>query len=211
MTLPSSGSPISINDLVGEYGSTGSARSLSHYYRGGGLVANHSNNSSVPTSGTISLSDFYGQSNTSPAPTTYNYTMTLGYITSTSSGYIASNSNNYSGPYGSLTNNPQSVAFSNGFNPTITAWFTQLTSGKGGLVTGMKFEVSGVYANSGWSHMTVDANIQSASTTQSLYRSAATFNTYGNSTLWQWSNIAFSMNTQLSGNTGTVGTVQIVQ
>ena len=75
----------------------------------------------------------------------------------------------------------------------------------------MKFEVSGVYGNSGWSHMTVDPNIHSLSTTQSLYRSAATFNTYGNSTLWQWSNISFSMNTQLSGNTGTVGTVQIVQ
>ena len=65
MTLPSSGA-ISINSLVGEYGSTGSARSLSHYYKGGGLVANHSNNSSVPTSGQIRLSDFYGQSNTTP-------------------------------------------------------------------------------------------------------------------------------------------------
>ena len=67
MTLPSSGA-ISFNSLVGEYGSTGSARALTHYYRGGqsGLVLNHSNNSSIPTSGTISLSNFYGQSNTSP-------------------------------------------------------------------------------------------------------------------------------------------------
>ena len=69
MTLPSSGA-ISINSLVGEYG--GSApHSLSEYYRGGGLVSNHSNNSSVPTSGTISLSNFYGQSNTPPYDNTY--------------------------------------------------------------------------------------------------------------------------------------------
>lgn len=64
MTLPSSGA-ISINSLVGEYGGSGS-HSLSEYYRGGSFVANHSNNSSVPTSGTISLSNFYGQSNTNP-------------------------------------------------------------------------------------------------------------------------------------------------
>ena len=65
MTIVSSGA-ISINSLVSEYG--GSApHSLSEYYRGGGLVANHSNNGNVPTSGTISLSNFYGQNNTSPS------------------------------------------------------------------------------------------------------------------------------------------------
>ena len=69
MTLPSSGA-ISINSLVGEYG--GSApHSMSEYYRGGGLVANHSNNGNVPTSGTISLSNFYGQNNTAPVDNTY--------------------------------------------------------------------------------------------------------------------------------------------
>ena len=69
MTLPASGA-ISINSLVGEYG--GSApHSLSEYYKGGGLVANHSNNANVPTSGTISLSNFHGQSNTNPVDNTY--------------------------------------------------------------------------------------------------------------------------------------------
>ena len=69
MTLPASGA-ISINSLVGEYG--GSApHSLSEYYKGGSLVANHSNNANVPTSGTISLSNFHGQSNTSPIDNTY--------------------------------------------------------------------------------------------------------------------------------------------
>ena len=47
MTIVSSGA-ISINSLVSEYG--GSApHSMSEYYRGGSLVANHSNNGNVPT------------------------------------------------------------------------------------------------------------------------------------------------------------------
>ena len=64
MTLPASGA-ISINSLVGEYGGSGS-HSLSEYYKGGSFVANHSNNANVPTSGTISLSNFHGQDNTNP-------------------------------------------------------------------------------------------------------------------------------------------------
>ena len=64
MTLPSSGT-ISINSLVGEYG--GSApHGMNEYYRGGGLVPNHSNTSGIPTSGTIQLDDFYGTSAASP-------------------------------------------------------------------------------------------------------------------------------------------------
>jgi len=64
MTITSSG-VISINSLVGEYG--GSApHAMNEYYRGGSLVANHSNNGNVPTSGTIDLQDFYGANNTSP-------------------------------------------------------------------------------------------------------------------------------------------------
>lgn len=72
MPLPASGT-ISINSLVGEYG--GSApHSINEYYKGGGLVANHSNNGNVPTSGTISLTNFHGQSNTSPADTQISFT-----------------------------------------------------------------------------------------------------------------------------------------
>ncbi len=64
MTLPASGT-ISINSLVGEYG--GSApHGMNEYYRGGGLVPNHSNTSGIPTSGTIQLDDFYGTSAASP-------------------------------------------------------------------------------------------------------------------------------------------------
>ncbi len=71
MTIVSSGS-ISINSLVGEYGGS-TPHSLSEYYRGGSLVANHSNNANVPTSGTIQLDDFYGASNTSPTDRTLTF------------------------------------------------------------------------------------------------------------------------------------------
>ena len=67
MALPSSGA-ISFNNLRTEYGNGGSI-ALSEMYRGGSFVLNHSNNGNVPTSGTISLSNFYGQSNTAPVVT----------------------------------------------------------------------------------------------------------------------------------------------
>ena len=84
MTLPASGT-ISINSLVGEYG--GSApHSMNEYYKGGGLVLNHSNNANVPTSGTISLSNFHGQSNASPNDTSI--TGTCGQTTESGKGFL---------------------------------------------------------------------------------------------------------------------------
>ena len=76
MTLPSSGA-ISFDNLRTEYGNTGSI-ALSEMYRGGSFVLNHSNNGNVPTSGTISLNNFYGQSNTPPS---WSMTLTVGSIT----------------------------------------------------------------------------------------------------------------------------------
>ena len=62
MPLVNSGS-ISINDIAGEFGGS-QPHSLSEYYQGGGLVT--SNNTSVPTSGAISIGDFYGAQNFAP-------------------------------------------------------------------------------------------------------------------------------------------------
>ena len=61
MALPGSG-VITLNDLKTEFGGPTSP-SLSDYYRGGTYVPNISANSAVPTSGAISLSNFYGASN----------------------------------------------------------------------------------------------------------------------------------------------------
>jgi len=58
VALQSSGA-ISIQDLKTEFGDTGSS-SLSEFYRGGSLVPNTGTNAAVPTSGEISLTDFYG-------------------------------------------------------------------------------------------------------------------------------------------------------
>jgi hypothetical protein len=64
MTLQSSGA-ISLSNIASEMGGS-TPHSLSEYYKGGGLVGNHSNNPNVPTSGTISFSNFYGANNTAP-------------------------------------------------------------------------------------------------------------------------------------------------
>lgn len=56
MALQSSGA-ISIANIVTEFGGT-APHSLSEYYRGGGLTT--TNNTNVPTSGSISLGNFYG-------------------------------------------------------------------------------------------------------------------------------------------------------
>ena len=57
MTLPASG-VISLLDLQNEFGGSNPI-GLNEYYRGGGLVPNISQNASIPTSGAISVSNFY--------------------------------------------------------------------------------------------------------------------------------------------------------
>ena len=63
MALQTSGA-ISLNDIAGEFGGS-VPHSITEYYRGGGLVPNSSANNSIPTSGTISFSQFYGGTNIS--------------------------------------------------------------------------------------------------------------------------------------------------
>jgi len=59
MALPSSG-PIDLGSIQTEFGGVNPI-GINEYYRNGGLVP--SNNTNVPTSGTISLADFYGAIN----------------------------------------------------------------------------------------------------------------------------------------------------
>ena len=61
MALPSSG-VLTLDDIQTEFGGTNPI-DLSDYYRGGGLVPDTSLNTGIPTSGVISVSDFYGASN----------------------------------------------------------------------------------------------------------------------------------------------------
>ena len=61
MALASSGT-LSINDIAGEFGGSSNPESLSEFYRGGSRVPNSPANSSIPTSGTIAISNFYNGS-----------------------------------------------------------------------------------------------------------------------------------------------------
>lgn len=62
MPIPGPGPSISMTTIATEFGGT-VPHSLSEYYRGGGLVPNTPGNAAIPTSGTISMGNFYGSSN----------------------------------------------------------------------------------------------------------------------------------------------------
>jgi hypothetical protein len=59
-----------MNTIAAEFGGT-IPHSLNEYYRGGGLVPNTPQNAAIPTSGTISMGNFYGSANRNA------YTITL--------------------------------------------------------------------------------------------------------------------------------------
>lgn len=61
MTLQSSG-VITLSDIVAEHGGPSSGIALSNYYRGAGSKFVHANNTAIPASGAIALSNFYGTS-----------------------------------------------------------------------------------------------------------------------------------------------------
>ena len=195
MTIVSSGT-ISINSLVGEYGGS-VPHSMNEYYRGGSLVANHSNNGNVPTSGQIQLDDFYGANNTSPAPTVYNYSMTTA-----GSGFGSDIGFNSSSSTGSLSNNPQSTAFSSGFNPTIKRWASNASIGKAGnLLSSVYFETTANLPNSGWTSFTIPGSMTSPNNgNQTFNRTSATYlggAGYTSST-WQFSSLSFQFVTSVT-------------
>lgn len=66
MALPASGT-MTVDMIRNEFGGS-NPFSISQYYRGGGRVPNSAANSNIPTSGTISFSNFYGASNIDQTP-----------------------------------------------------------------------------------------------------------------------------------------------
>tara|TARA_R110000782_G_scaffold225926_1_gene312760 strand:+ start:7 stop:552 length:546 start_codon:yes stop_codon:yes gene_type:complete len=98
-----SSAPISITDISDEFGGD-LPDSLTEYYRGGGLVPDTTANASVPTSGAISLTDFFGSSSV----TAWSTTMTVGGFTSKLSEYgygSAGAVQNEAPTYGSVSDN----------------------------------------------------------------------------------------------------------
>ena len=137
MTLQTSGA-ITLSNIASEMGGS-TPHSLSEYYKNGGLVGNHSNNPNVPTSGTISFSNFYGANNT--APIVVDSTGVFVFDTNTGKlltarGFMNGNSGTWTGfdgnssTHGSATND--SYADSNGNSYTMTTIFSSsdITAGR---------------------------------------------------------------------------------
>lgn len=84
MAIKTSGS-LALSEIAAEFGDT-SPFSLSEYYRGGENVPNVTQNNAVPTSGTISIGNFYGAVNqwTTQWNTQWNTSQTTGKSTTTS-------------------------------------------------------------------------------------------------------------------------------
>jgi hypothetical protein len=69
MAIPLSG-PLSLTNIQTEFGGTNPI-GLNEYYRNGGLVPNAPQNAPIPTSGAISIGNFYGATNRIPINVTF--------------------------------------------------------------------------------------------------------------------------------------------
>lgn len=97
--LQSSGA-ITLAQVQSEFGGSNPI-SMSEYYRGGSYVPSHGGTTGIPTSGQISMSQFYGKQDENPQPTYWQATLGTGnfsLIASTSYGYST-----YIFTYGSLS------------------------------------------------------------------------------------------------------------
>lgn len=158
MTLPTSG-PLSLNDIKNEFGGPASP-SLSNYYAGGAYVPAGVTGTygAVPTSGAISIRNFYGTSNYLDIQT-----VTVGFYSDVDN-YLWGYS---TGAAGSISDGT--------FNPLGGATIVALCHNVGAVF----FNVAGVHANSGWTSLTVNGNTYT--------RASATYYTDAAYTYWYWS------------------------
>lgn len=182
MVLPTSG-PLSLDDIQTEFGGTNPI-SLSEYYAGGANVPSGTSgtNGPVPSSGTISISDFYGTSNVvyrldsatyqdfAISPDDARVTYTVGsdgtlLVTDATFGTIASY--NWITPTtGSTTHYVRATLTSGTFSSGTTgswlalttnrAWVTEVTSSFGTKSTSALIEIA---TDSGGTNVVVSANV----------------------------------------------------
>mgnify|MGYP003648469119 CR=1 FL=1 len=162
MTLPTTG-PLSLSQIQTEFGGANPI-SLSEYYAGGAYVPSGTSgtNGAVPSSGTISIWNFYGTSNV----ITETQTVTVG-------SFIFKGSSNYGfqdGLYGSISDG----TFGFISNAPII-YFSWSNSNQ------LFFRLSGNRANSGWTKVTISG--------VDFTRAAATYsyNAGSNYSQWLWS------------------------
>lgn len=153
MALQSSGA-ISMSQIRNEWGSS---YSLGSYYRGS-LPSGRTNYGSIPYSGAISFSNFYGSN---AAVAGWTSTLTIGQFTigkNTSTGFTA-------GLYGAMS------------DVTINNWGNRQIRSLNWNGTTANLQVIGNQPNSGWTRIKIHNT--------NFYRSSATYSysTYSN---WQW-------------------------
>lgn len=133
MALPTSG-PLSLSDIQGEFGGSNPI-SLNEYYAGGGLVPSGTSgtNGAVPSSGTISISNFYGTSNIPPL--SVSASSVAGYENGPSNSGFVTNSGSPnttpSGGAGPYTYAWTNISTSSGNTPSISSTTAQNPSWTG--------------------------------------------------------------------------------
>lgn len=134
MTLPSSG-PLSLNDIKGEFGGPASP-SLGDYYAGGSYVPPGTSGTygAVPSSGTISIQNFYGTSaaaalSISISPSSlYNSRSGSGSLTSsTATGTASGGTGPYTYAWTYVSGNSYTI---NSPSSASTTFTTSLTAGQ---------------------------------------------------------------------------------
>lgn len=113
MALPSSGE-MSLQMIAQFYGG-GAPHSLSEYYRGGAYVPNTAVNNGIPTSGPISLQNFYGQGGSGG-----------GSLAASNSGAVGSQFRNEPAP-ASLTVSASGSVFASGGSGSYTCTWTHVS------------------------------------------------------------------------------------
>ena len=152
-----SSAPISITDLVTEFGGD-APHSLTEYYRGGSLVPNGpAANNSIPTSGAISLTNFYGAT---ASVTSDTLTLTIGSF------LVFRGLSNFAGSI-----SPNTVEFDS-WNVTITNLYYITSTGK------LHLSINSDSGNSGWTSFTLGGT--------TFNRTDADYSVVAGS-IWEWS------------------------
>lgn len=190
MTLPASGA-ISFGQIQTEFGGANPI-GINEYYRGGTYVSAGAL-SSIPTSGAISLSNFYGAS----AVTYQNPSFSLGYTNAVSGIKQVRATFNTDG----------TVAVSGGTSTSSGKWWTTAPSAGVGTGKYVKYHVDSITATTRGGTMAADTwyqmNVQQYIT---FSNSSSTGEGYGTFTVY-FSNDGINVAATLSGQTWDVGYV----
>ena len=168
MTIPTG--TVTMNDIRTEYSLSG-ALALGSLYAGGSIIAAGSGgyNGSIPSSGTIAMSNFQGHS----APPSILDTQTVVIGSRNDFGYVSTGYKSTGSGTGSITDGTSNVYSGAAINDIYHL----------GTLNRLYFTLAGSRANSGWTTMKI--NGISFTRASSSYSSSST-----SSTTWIWSSVS---------------------